>query len=178
MSYKGINNVRGGTFCQIILNDDNVRTIKKMITSSTNKCFICGSNSHFARECTGTPNNKVEIIDEQFDCNCITSYLFSHKVDTCALNKTINYIRKLFDNENDNISKFINDDTKSSTKIINDIETNENISNFLEINKKNFDCQFCNKSFDTQKGKTYHENFYCKAGLEFYKNSKTKVNKL
>jgi len=26
-----------------------------------------------------------------------------------------------------------------------------------------FNCQYCDKDFDTQKGKTYHENFYCKS---------------
>jgi len=28
--------------------------------------------------------------------------------------------------------------------------------------KEIFNCQYCNKNFDTQKGTTFHENFYCK----------------
>ena len=28
--------------------------------------------------------------------------------------------------------------------------------------KETFNCQYCNKDFDTQKGTTFHENFYCK----------------
>eukprot|EP00658_Telonema_sp_P-2_P083553 TRINITY_DN9088_c0_g1_i2.p1 TRINITY_DN9088_c0_g1~~TRINITY_DN9088_c0_g1_i2.p1 ORF type:complete len:144 (-),score=21.91 TRINITY_DN9088_c0_g1_i2:473-904(-) len=28
--------------------------------------------------------------------------------------------------------------------------------------KKGFSCQYCGKDFETQKGATYHENFYCK----------------
>ena len=33
----------------------------------------------------------------------------------------------------------------------------------LKINNDtNFNCKYCNKEFSSQKGTTYHENFYCK----------------
>ena len=58
MEQFGIDNVRGGSFCEIKLNKDNLSTIKKMINGTTDKCYICGDNKHFAKDC-----NKYDDID-------------------------------------------------------------------------------------------------------------------
>ena len=42
MSEYGINNVRGGSFCQVCLSNDSIKTISRMIKGSTDKCFMCG----------------------------------------------------------------------------------------------------------------------------------------
>src|SRR5947208_15329280 len=47
MKEKGIMNVRGGSFCNIILSDGDVDTIIKMINSSEDGCYYCGSTYHF-----------------------------------------------------------------------------------------------------------------------------------
>jgi predicted GIY-YIG superfamily endonuclease len=51
MAQYGIDNVRGGTFCQIILETENENTIKKMINSATDKCYTCYKQGHFAAQC-------------------------------------------------------------------------------------------------------------------------------
>lgn len=51
MGKFGINNVRGGSFCEIKLSDDNISTIQKMLKSSQDKCYICGKFGHFANQC-------------------------------------------------------------------------------------------------------------------------------
>lgn len=51
MKKYGIENVRGGSFCQIRLSITTIRVINQMIRSSTNACFRCGKQGHFANAC-------------------------------------------------------------------------------------------------------------------------------
>jgi hypothetical protein len=101
MSDYGINNVRGGSFSQIILDENNLAIISKMINNSTDKCFICGKIGHYILEC----KESIESIEQYKDgpCDCINSYFAKHRKSKCALNNTITFIKNLFDNENENI---------------------------------------------------------------------------
>ena len=96
MEKYGINNVRGGSFCQIRLSDNNLITLNQMIIGVSNKCYICGSNTHFACECKTVSVKPAKIptinINEKY-------ILFSsHRRGKCALNRVLSY----FDDE-DNI---------------------------------------------------------------------------
>lgn len=51
MAKYGIDNVRGGSFSQLILNNYEKNIINKMIATAENKCYICGKIGHFANKC-------------------------------------------------------------------------------------------------------------------------------
>jgi len=51
MDKYGIENVRGGSFCEEVLDENTVKMLEKMSNSAKNKCFICGRVGHFAKQC-------------------------------------------------------------------------------------------------------------------------------
>jgi hypothetical protein len=51
MGIFGIENVRGGSFCEHDLSIETKKLLQKMLLGSTNKCFNCGSDSHFVETC-------------------------------------------------------------------------------------------------------------------------------
>lgn len=59
MSLYGIDNVRGGSYTQIILPEEQKKLIQREIWSMKNLCNNCGSSEHWVRNCH-TINNIVE----------------------------------------------------------------------------------------------------------------------
>ena len=91
MEKYGINNVRGGTFCELKLNKDNLQTIKKMINSSIDKCYICGENGHFAKDCYLDDDNILEEFENLLIDNnlCFRCYRKGHYTYDCYAKITI-----------------------------------------------------------------------------------------
>ena len=66
MNKYGINNVRGGSFCQIELDKRTYEMLEKMIFSATNKCYLCEEEGHFIDNCP-YENDKFNEVYYAFD---------------------------------------------------------------------------------------------------------------
>ena len=51
MDKYGIENVRGGSYTKINLDNSTINFLKKELSSIHDKCYGCGSKSHFIKEC-------------------------------------------------------------------------------------------------------------------------------
>jgi GIY-YIG catalytic domain-containing protein/zinc knuckle protein len=69
MSDYGIDNVRGGSFSTIVLDDETKTYINRMIRGSTDRCFKCGSNEHFVSECKSNTEDELSMSDDHIDTN-------------------------------------------------------------------------------------------------------------
>ncbi len=111
MAKYGVNNVRGGTFTRIILTQEELNIINKMIGAANDICFNCYSTGHFIKECPydeinnyslvtmrNEIINKCKIIDI-INTNCIhVDELSKILLDIDALifnNLLVTHIRKL-----------------------------------------------------------------------------------
>lgn len=64
MSIYGIDNVRGGSFSTVILDDVTRKNILRMIWGSTDRCFKCGSLDHFVNNC----DKVIEELNQEPKC--------------------------------------------------------------------------------------------------------------
>jgi len=62
MSMYGIDNVRGGSFTKLMLPENEIEVITKMINNSSDYCFNCYEKDHFIRECPYEPFSNMQMV--------------------------------------------------------------------------------------------------------------------
>jgi len=116
-------------------------------------------------------------------CNCISSFMKPHRRKKCLINNIIqkpvikqinktsspnDTIKILLPEEKPIIEQVLlpielikNISCDKKTHLINECFANKDIKENIILDD-NFSCKNCNKTFDTQKGLTCHQNLYCK----------------
>lgn len=132
MKNKGIDNVRGGSFCELNLSIENLKTFEKMFAGSDNKCYFCGSMEHFIDKCPEKNKTRQKI-----------------KKSKNKKNKKKNKILEYY--EGNLIAQ--------KSNIINNLIKEQSVTN---DSGKKYECTYCKKIFSKYKEKMDHENILCK----------------
>ncbi len=187
MSKKGINNVRGGTYCKIKLDNDEINSIQKEINGATDCCYICGSKEHFANDCDNNDDNinvdnltkqlnslsfKKFIPAKKFECEKF-GYLFKYGDKGLGYYKDKNISSITASNKDTcfrchRIGHFANNCYATKDIHGNYIQDEDSDEELIEV----WCCSYCNKEFETEKGANYHERFHCKKNYNTRNNSR------
>lgn len=128
MGKHGIDNVRGGSFCEFNLSEENITTIKRMINGVSDNCYMCGSKDHFIKDCRMNTYNQHNINDNMCNekCDCISSFMKPHRRKKCLINNIIQPLNKdIIQEPNKIISSTENkDNIQPQNIIINIIQSN------------------------------------------------------
>ena len=144
MKKHGVDNVRGGSFCELNLSKDNVNTLIKMLAGADDRCYYCGGSDHYIADC---PQKNLKRIPQKHK-----------KLHIKAKDVTKSKIMKFYGAtqllQNSNIIE--NNNTK---------EKNKTIKNKNELDENHI-CRYCKKNFRSLQSKKNHENILCEKNVK------------
>lgn len=153
MNKYGIDNVRGGIYVTEDLDELQRYTIQKSIWGANDCCTKCGVKGHFIKDCNGSENIYEEYIYEDFIEIWQCDYCNKEYEDVFECEKHENYCK--------NKQTIINKQTITNNKCF-QCGKSGHYANECP-NKEKFNCRYCNKEFESQKGTIFHENIHCKS---------------
>jgi cellular nucleic acid-binding protein len=146
MSKFGIKNVRGGSYVKEVLDEIELYNLKKEIWGATDCCTQCGRKGHFVKECYYTTDIDG---DSLFVWGCEKCEKEFVSEQECAKHEKT-------------CKKVISISNSTPIKTCFDCGNSGHYSSNCPNKVETFNCQYCNKEFETQKGATFHENVHCK----------------
>ena len=147
MSKFGVENVRGGSYVKEELDEIELYNLKKEIRVATDCCTQCGRKGHFVKDCFATTDVNGENLNVWICENCNKEY---EDKEACAKH------------EKKCLQKVVVIPKKGNIKTCFDCGKSGHYATECPNKKETFNCIYCNKEFDTQKGATFHENVHCR----------------
>ena len=95
MDKYGIDNVRGGSFCKILLSTYEISVLSKVINNKSDNCFNCNSHDHFISNCYYNKIDDLVLIETK---NNILNNLMSIKTINDYVDVLIHVDHELFKN--------------------------------------------------------------------------------
>jgi hypothetical protein len=155
MRDHGIDNVRGGSFCELNLSHDNVVTLEKMLAGAGDKCYYCGASDHYVAAC---PQKKIKRVTQKRKQVVIKTKDIPKSRILKLMGTT-----KLMQNSDIKIENLLKPENKSEHKTEHKTE-----------NKNK--CKFCGNGFDTSEKLKTHETIICKKSSIVQKGKHIEAN--
>jgi len=153
MAKYGIDNVRGGIYVTEALDNNQRNDINKQIWGANDCCTQCGRKGHFVKNCKATTDvTGQDIYEEEESVIWVCDYCDKEYEDK---------------NECDKHEKSCKNKKSVSIKTCFQCGETGHYANACpnegEDEEETFNCRYCDKEFETQKGATFHENIHCKS---------------
>jgi predicted GIY-YIG superfamily endonuclease len=87
MSRHGVNNVRGGAYSKLELDEVDREALRREMWGATERCFTCGAVDHFDSACPR--GRQVQVQVQGINRRCARCFRNSHTTSNCFANTNI-----------------------------------------------------------------------------------------
>jgi len=155
MDKYGIDNVRGGSWVTLVLDESTIKHLKMSSTATNDRCLGCDGDDHFIKNC---PNKNIVVPIIEFKNGCKRCGRNNHKKKFCYAKKDINKniikdsdclrcgrrcITELCNKTHDILGKIIENKDITSNKSNEYIDNSDTIINM--ITRSNIDINLLNR---------------------------------